>query len=510
MLGTGCTQDAGDTQGDGTTGDAGPAAAGGGPNDLPPLPEGHARVVHSWGEYTLPGGEELEPCLQWTLNNDEALYINRVDFINNGGFHHTNWFVIPETQYPGDDGFFDCDERGFNELASAVAGTVLFAQSTQSRVDGLQLPPGVVVKIPPRHKIVAGGHLLNLSSQAFTTEARMTLELIHPKEVEVVTAPFRLSYVDLDIPPLVQSRFGSDCDLNAAYMEQLGEPLDLKIYYAIPHFHGMGNYFDLSISGGARDAESILRLDGFNADNNGRAYDPPVDLTGATGVQFTCGYNNWRNESIGWGIGDQEMCVMLGLADSRLLMDASVVAGNTVVGVNDDGVRLNSSSCGVIGLPKNDAQGPPTAEELAAPLYVPPTAPADADLPSVPPCVDTPADAIAQGPATLSAIKASMFSSSCAFSSCHQGTTAVVGLDLTAEDLHGELLAHQVAATTSLALIDAGNPAGSYLYQLISQCDPSDGAGGRVSHMPLNAPFLSDPGLVAQVRDWIAAGAKND
>jgi hypothetical protein len=28
--------------------------------------------------------------------------------------------------------------------------------------------------------------------------------------------------------------------------------------------------------------------------------------------------------------------------------------------------------------------------------------------------------------------------------------------------------------------------------------------------MPLNAPFLIDPRLVAMVREWIAAGAPND
>lgn len=475
------------------------------PNDVDPLPDGHARVVHSFGNYALAPNEEIQPCIQWTLDNDEPVYVNRVTVTNQGGFHHSNWFVIPEDLFEGEDGFFECDERGFTELEAAIKGTVLFAQSTQSRLDELKLPDGVVVKIPPRHKVVAGGHLLNLAAAEYNTELRMALEIVHPKEVEIVAAPFRLTYFDLDIARMSESRFVGECDLATTYETQAETPLDLKLYYVIPHYHYLGNYFDLTLSGGERDGESVFRLEGFNGDNNGKAFDPPIDFSGATGVQFTCGYNNWRDVDIGWGIGDQEMCVMLGLADSRVLMDAAV-QNNRLVGV-ENGMNINRGTCGVLGLQKNENQGPPTQAEIDGDLYVPPSLPGDADLPPLPPCESTRPEAVAAGPATLSAINDSLFVSSCAYSSCHGGESSVAGLDLTSSDLHRELLEHTVAANTDLPLVDPGNPEGSYLYRLISQCKPTDGAGVEVNHMPLNAPFLSDPGLVAQVRDWIAAGA---
>lgn len=476
---------------------------------LPPLPDGHARVNHSFGNYTLAPNEEIQPCIQWTLDNDEPVYVNRVVLTNNGGYHHSNWFVVPEDLFPAEDGFVDCNEAGFSEIEAAISGTVLFAQSTQSRIDELKLPEGVVVKIPPRHKIVAGGHLLNLANAEYDTELRMHLEIVHPREVDVVAAPFRLTYADLEIPRMSESRFYADCDLNSAYENAAGVPLDLKLYYVIPHYHYLGNYFDLSILGGERDGQSIFRMEGFNPDGSGQAYDPPIDLSGATGVQFTCGYDNWRNVDVGWGIGDQEMCVMLGLADSRVLMDGSVLSGNTQVDIVD-GVKMNSSACGVIGLPKHEDQTLPTPEEIAGELYVPPSSPGDAELPELPECRSTPQDAVAKGPATLSAIADSTFVSSCAFSSCHQGGSAVLGLDLTAANLHEHLLGYDVKAATDKPLIAPGDPAGSYLYQLLSQCSPHDGEGTKVNHMPLNSPVLLDPGFVAQVRDWIAAGAPNN
>jgi hypothetical protein len=45
---------------------------------------------------------------------------------------------------------------------------------------------------------------------------------------------------------------------------------------------------------------------------------------------------------------------------------------------------------------------------------------------------------------------------------------------------------------------------------MVSECQPTDAAGNVVSHMPLNSPRLSDPGLVAAVREWIEAGAADD
>ncbi len=471
--------------------------------------EDRATIVHSFGTIELGPLEETEPCIQWTLDNEEALYIQTVRLTNDGGSHHSNWFVVPETSFAGEDGYFDCGSRGFDELAAAVAGTVLFAQSTQSRIDEQRLPEGVVVKVPPRHKVVAGGHFLNLADAPYTTELRMAFDLIHPRDVEVVTAPFRLSYTDLEIVGGRQSRFTGDCNFAATYEGQSGAPFDLELYFVTPHYHYLGNFFDLTVSGGPRDGESVFRFDGFNAGSNGAAFDPPIDLTGAEGMRFTCGYDNWRDVTIGWGIGDQEMCVMLGLADSAVLMDGRVGAGS-VVG-EQDGVLMNEGNCQVIGLPKNASQTMPGAAEIAAPLYVPPTSPGDAELPPVPECVDVDPDAEAHSPARLSSISSTLLESTCLFSSCHGGQgVQAAGLDLRAPGLHDRLMNHVVAGNTDLPLVAPGDPDGSWLYRRIAECEPTDRDGNAVTPMPYNAPTLSRPELVAKVRDWIAAGAPDD
>lgn len=465
-----------------------------------------ARVSHDFGEISLEPFEEVTNCVAWTLENEESIYVERIDFDSGGSFHHSNWFVVPDWQYPGPDGFFNCRDRGFDELASAVAGTVIFAQSTQAHFETQRLGDGVVIKIPPRHKVVAGTHLLNLSAAPATTDLRMHLELIHPEEVEIIVAPFRLDYLDLQIPPQTGSRFKMDCDLASAYQNLAEKPLDAKLYYLLPHYHELGDFFEVRIVGGPRDGEILHEVTQFNAEPNGIAFDPPIDLTGATGLTMTCGYNNPRPETIGYGIGDQEMCTMLGFADMAILMDASVRRETEMVDQAND-LSHFTGPCDVTPVPRNVAQSMPSAEELAAPLYVPPSDAVPDDPSNKPACVDIPAEATYAGDVSVEALRTQIFRPSCTYSACHASSAPAGGLDLSGDDVGAVLRAHQPTGDTDLPLVEPGDPARSWLWQRVALCDPPSASGAAVTHMPLNAPRLIAPEAAALLRDWILAGA---
>ena len=474
-----------------------------------PEPE-TATVVHSFGNYLMTPYLEIEPCVQWTLHNDEAIYINAVTLVNDGGFHHSNWFAVPEQVFPGEDGYWSCATREYNEITAAVEGTVLFAQSTQSRQEVMQLPAGAVIKIPPRHKIVAGVHLLNLGSTDLDSEMRMALDIIHPRDVDAVLAPMHLDYRDLAIPAGKRSRFTGACSFKGTFESSINKPFEMKLYYVLPHYHYLGEYFGLQILGGPRDGEFLFKLDGFNGDANGKAFDPPVDLADADGLRFACGFNNWLGKDIGYGIGDQEMCMMLGLVDARVMIESRVSEGSQLVGADGE-VLLHEGECANYAIFKNPAQAPPTPEELAAPLYVPPTDPGDVDLEPTKSCVDSVTTAPADVPTTLTSVRDSIFTPSCTFSSCHDDSAPAAGLDLqTAAGLAERLVGVPANADTPDPLVTPGDPEASWLYKLLSECEPQNGAGATVRHMPFNAPtLLSDP-LVAKLRAWIEAGAPND
>ena len=468
-----------------------------------------AVVRHSFGFYELSPYEEVLPCISWTLQNEEPLYVQAATLSNDGFYHHSNWTVVPEDMYPGPDGFWDCDSRGFNQVTAAIAGTVLMAQSTQAVQERQEFPPGVVVVIPPRHKLVAGAHLLNTSDVTVRTELRMALEIVHPRHVRSILAPFHLDNRALTIPPQRESRFRLECDLRDAFEQVAGRPLDMRIRYVLPHFHYKANFWRLEIVGGPRDGEVLHELHGFAADPGGVAFDPPIDLTGAHGLRMTCGYLNDTDQTLVWGIGENEMCEMLGLAESPVLMDAGAqrASDNQVVGT-ENGILINEAPCSAVAIEPSEGQVMPSASEVEGPLYVPPSD--DPGVDPTPACEDADPSATALGPPTLSAIRETIFVPRCSFNACHGGTRPAAGLDLTAADLHTELMTHPVAANVSLPLVAPGDPEGSLLYRLVSQCDPKDDAGRSLPNMPLNAPRLMPDALVAKIRDWIQAGAPDD
>jgi hypothetical protein len=426
---------------------------------------------------------------------------------NLGGFHHSNWFAVSEDAFEGPDGYWRCRDREYNEVLAASHGTVLFAQSTQSFTEEQRLTPGAVIKLPARAKVVAGLHTLNPSPRATKTRLWLSLEPIHPAEVTTVVTPMAVQYHDLDIPAQRESRFTADCDFAERYASVAGQPLDMRLHYILPHYHYLGNYFDVTVKGGTYDGMSVFRVEGFDGDANGRTFSPPLELTGATGLRVTCGFDNWRTENVVWG-NEGEMCVMLALLEAEAVMAGTVSSGNRIVDVQDD-ITMHEGNCLAIVQQKHRDQGMPTDAEKNAPLYLPPVDPADADIPPVPECFDVDPGAAPEQPATLSSIRETIFTPSCTYSSCH-GQGAAAGLDLLREDLHAALMTHTLLTPAGLPLVSPGDAEGSWLYRVLSRCEPELEGGGVAHHMPVNAATLLDPALVAKVRAWIDAGARDD
>lgn len=471
-------------------------------------------VTHFFGELNLEPLEEITPCVSWTIGNEESLWIEQTDLYNQGMYHHSTWIAVPEEKYPGPDGFWDCNERGFDEVDAALSGTVLIAQSTQSLWETQRYGPedaGVVVKIPPRHKLVAVNHVLNVSNRPITTGITMNIHLVHPKLVETVLVPFRLAYWDLAIPPAengvpTESDFNAECRLEQAF-DSNGLPIDTRVHYLLPHTHDLGKRFFVDIIGGERDGERIVDIQGFNAQGNGQSFFPPVDLAGAEGLRMTCGFANERDEVIEWGIGDQEMCEMLGMADSSLVMDFGVNNNEELEPI--DGVRQFGGSCSGVGFFPNSRQSPPTEGERGGDLYVPELPPEDEELPEIPECINTDQSVEAEAPTTLSSVSETLFAS-CAWSSCHSGPSAAAGLDLEAEDLHTELLEHVSISDPGRPLVDPGNRDNSVLYRRVAYCDGETTEGQPLNHMPFGSPTLLEDALVNKLGAWIDDGAEND
>lgn len=334
-------------------------------------------IDHTFQAFSVDPGQEITgTCQSWTVNNDTELWVNAVEMENDGAFHHSNWLFVPDTDYVGPDGTWTCSDRpltpggtgGYDELQAAVAGGVLFAQSTQATKQVQKFPEGVAVRLPPHVRILGGTHILNTSTKPLTTSLTMHLYTIDRADVHVPLAPFRLSYMDLHIQPHAISNFTGECDVSAALPTGTPGDLDMDLYYVMPHYHALGHSFQLQRFGGTNDGEVLYDLGQFDREAHSKTYDPPVAMRGSKGFRFTCGFQNPYSVEVRWGVGDiatdptaGEMCVMLGFQRSNYAFDGHVLAPadpttNTLVS-QANGVYNYAYTCGVLPIDYTAKQG---------------------------------------------------------------------------------------------------------------------------------------------------------
>jgi hypothetical protein len=300
-----------------------------------------------------PGVEDEDTCQSWTLDNPTELWVNAITQYNDGAYHHANWFFVPDDQFALPDGTWRCSEQGFSELVAALLGGYLFALSTQSLDETQALPAGSAIRIPPYSRVIGSSHLLNASDVPVSTTMRLAIHTIPPPQVTAKMAPARIQYHDLTIDPMRESSFTVECLIDEAHQKNVGGPLQYELHYALSHYHDLGVYSQLEIAGGPRDGEVIMRHDGYG-ENFGQAIDPPLELgaIGARGVRFTCGFTNPREVPVGWGIGDQEMCVIALQARSNLAFDGDVAFGSGAqVGVSPTGEVNYAAPCQLTAFP---------------------------------------------------------------------------------------------------------------------------------------------------------------
>ena len=105
--------------------------------------------------------------------------------------------------------------------------------------------------------------------------------------------------------------------------------------------------------------------------------------------------------------------------------------------------------------------------------------------------------------ATFTAVQDRIFSTSCAFSGCHGGSSPALGMNLTQGMAYSNIV-NVPSSQSSLDRIEPNDPANSYLYLKVIGDSSISG-----SQMPRGAQPLSQE-LMDLLRDWIDRGAPND
>lgn len=277
-----------------------------------------ALQTYDFGPYTLqPGEEQTQYCVQISLHNEDYLYVNSVELTTGPGFHHSNWFFVPESTFAGDDGTYNCPDRNFNEPAAAIFGGVLFAQSTQSPHEIQQFPEGVVIKIPPHSKVVSQIHLLNPTDGALEISPAIALKPIVESAVVTTLAGISFENQALALPAHMQSRFTVECNIADKHQMLFGRAPDFNIYYALAHYHTLGTKLTLEAVKSTGESTVVFSTENrVGSDNLGGPIDPKFSMSGYAKLRMSCEFYNPNGNIIRWGNGDGEMCVFLAFSDS--------------------------------------------------------------------------------------------------------------------------------------------------------------------------------------------------
>lgn len=298
--------------------------------DAGPADWGTEKREFEFGPYNLAGGEEVtQDCVQISLHNETYVYINSVELTTGPGFHHSNWFWVPQSTFAGEDGTFDCRDRDFNEPVAAIFGGVLFAQSTQAPHEVQKFPDGVVIKIPPYSKIVTQIHLLNPTDEALTVRPKIAVQPIAEADVRTLMAGISFQNQSLRLAPNSQSRFSVTCDLGPKHRELFGRDPDFKIYYALAHYHELATKLTIEALNETGESATIYSTENNVGDVLGGMLDPQFSMSGYTKLRMSCEFTNPRADTVRWGNGNGEMCVFLAFSDSTY---------NWGGGVNDETV----------------------------------------------------------------------------------------------------------------------------------------------------------------------------
>jgi hypothetical protein len=304
--------------------------------------------VYEFGPFNVAAQQEdTGHCVQISLHNAETLYVNTVTLDTGPGFHHSNWFFVPEHVFPGDDGTFTCNERNFSIAAAAAVGGVFFAQSTQLPHEVQAFPTGMVIPLPPKTKLVAQIHLLNRSDEALDIKPTIALKVLPEAQVTKRLAGISMEFHPLSLPPRKQSRFTVDCDLAPWEDASRNRTLDFSIYYTLAHYHQYGTRMLLEAVTPEGVASTIYTTSNAIGDALGGPLQPPFDMTGNKRLRLTCEYYNNTDAMIYYGNGDGEMCVFLAFSDSPWLWGGGVLdpTPDVMSGVDQGGVMTFTRNC---------------------------------------------------------------------------------------------------------------------------------------------------------------------
>ena len=278
------------------------------PPEFEPLPVPTSGVQFHLGPWDVAPNFEREFFYYEPLNNDQALFVNRVDMAMRPGSHHLILYDlsddIPEILVPDPQVFRDIRDTNGNYIPSTLMITshLNFVTGTQWPLMTYHYPPGVALRIPAGTGFDINAHYVNRSSQIIQGEIYANLHTVDSSQVEHVAERLFMNNLDINLPPQTSTTLTKTFVVDER----------VQIFQLFSHAHEHMTDFRVFIDGGPRDGELVYI-----------AYDwehppilelnPTLTLEAGQGLRLQATYNNDTNSTINFGfLSSDEMMILFG------------------------------------------------------------------------------------------------------------------------------------------------------------------------------------------------------
>jgi hypothetical protein len=278
------------------------------PPEFTQLPVPSNGIQLHLGPYDVAPNFEREFYYYQPLENDEDLFVNRVDIAMRSGSHHLILYGltddVPAVLRPEPNVIRDIRDPDGNYLFQNLLVTQYhqFVSGTQWPLMTYHFPPGVALRIPSGSGFDLNPHNVNRTGEVRQGEVYVNLHTVESAQVEHVAELLNMNNVDFSLPPntvtTVSKTFGTD--------ERI------RIFQLFSHAHEHMTEFKVFIDGGPRSGELVYIAYDW-AHPPILELDPPLVLEPGQGLRLETTYNNTSNRTLRFGLlSVDEMMILFG------------------------------------------------------------------------------------------------------------------------------------------------------------------------------------------------------
>ena len=259
----------------------------------------------TWGPVTVPPGEEDTRCIRLRLPTDRPIRVGEIENTLGLSSHHLIVYRLAdglETTEPE-----RCDP--FVEVLDPTAGSPMAV--TQRAQELIQLPPGVAFTLEASQMIRMELHYINATDEPQELRATTTFFEMPESEFEQEADFLFIGNPEINLPAAQPPVEPEVITLGPSFLPLPAELADVNIFAITGHQHHWGIDVQVSLATDAGDEGTpVYAPENFQWDEPETTYhDPPLTVPAGGGFNFTCSWQNFSEEQVGFGESvNDEMC----------------------------------------------------------------------------------------------------------------------------------------------------------------------------------------------------------